>query len=290
VLDVEPDPVDRYGFTLIAPGFGLLRDKFTEPFVAHWDLVGREYAVSAQIPGVRVPYAPFCGIMGTAPDTAFRVEAARREAELADSGGAVMQPSPIEAIPADPSIAREGLRTIPPRENGGNLDVKQLTPGSTVLLPVYVPGALFSVGDVHFAQGDGESCGAAIEMRARVRLRFRVLRGGAAPGKNFAPVFTSPPPASARSRRLGTVGLCVEAGRNHAEDLTVAARRAVESMIQCLGLAGYSAEQAYVITSVAVDLSVSQVVDVPNVGVSALLDMGIFDDGGQRVLAAIGAE
>jgi formamidase len=290
VVDIEPDPFENYGFTVIAPGFGLLRDEFTAPFVAHWELVGRDYAVSPQIPGVRIPFAPFCGIMGVAPDSGFRQEVTRREAALAASGRTALPPDGREAVPADGSIALHGLRTIPPRENGGNLDVKQLTPGSSIFLPVFVPDALFSVGDVHFAQGDGESCGSAIEMRARVTLRFHVHRSDDAGRRNIPPMFATS--ADTRSvtnaRQIGAVGLCVEGGTNYGEDLTVAARSAVRSLIRHLQQCGYSAEQAYVITSVAADLHVSQAVDVPNVSVSALLDTGIFDDGGSRVLAALG--
>ncbi len=288
VVDIEPDPFDHYGFTVIAPGFGLLHEQFPDPFIAHWNLVGREYAESPQVPGVRIPFAPFCGIMGVAPDSRFRLEVTRREMELAGRGATVMLPDAREAVPADAVIGAEGLRTIPPRENGGNLDVKQLTPGSSIFLPVYVKGALFSVGDVHFAQGDGESCGSAIEMRARVTLRFRVHHGGVAQKHDFAPVFTTTvQPSRPAARQVGTIGLSVEAGENHSEDLTVAARRAVQSLIAYLQRSGYSAEQAYVIASVAADLKVSQVVDVPNVSVSAVLDLDIFHDGGARLLTAL---
>jgi formamidase len=182
------------------------------------------------------------------------------------------------------------LRTIPPRENGGNLDLKQFVPGARVFLPVYNPGALVSLGDAHFAQGDGETCGTAIEMRARMHLRFHVRRGlardGVLPWPVFATATTSPP----EGRRLGVVGLCVENDRNYSQDLTVAARQAVSSLIGLLGRAGYSPEQAYVIASVAADLHVGQVVDVPNVSVTALLPLDIFDDGGTRVMNGLRGE
>jgi formamidase len=290
VVDIEPDPFDAYGFTVIAPGFGLLREEFPSPFVAHWDLVGRDYAESPQVPGVRIPFAPFCGIMGVAPDADFRLRATRREAALADTGSVVMLPDAREAVPGDGRIATEGLRTIPPRENGGNLDLKQLIPGSSIFLPVYVPGALFSVGDVHFAQGDGESCGSAIEMRARVTLRFRVRDARDVARRDFPPMFVTAPGAgtSTTGRQVGAVGLCLEGGANYSEDLTVAARSAVRSLIRHLQRCGYTPEQAYVIASVAADLRVSQVVDVPNVSVSALLDVGVFTDGGDRVVAELG--
>jgi formamidase len=252
--------------------------------------VGRDYAESPQVPGVRIPFAPFCGIMGVAPDADFRLRATRREAALADTGSVVMLPDAREAVPGDGRIATEGLRTIPPRENGGNLDLKQLIPGSSIFLPVYVPGALFSVGDVHFAQGDGESCGSAIEMRARVTLRFRVRDARDVARRDFPPMFVTAPGAgsSTTGRQVGAVGLCLEGGANYSEDLTVAARSAVRSLIRHLQRCGYTPEQAYVIASVAADLRVSQVVDVPNVSVSALLDVGVFTDGGDRVVAELG--
>lgn len=288
ILDIEPDPFGSYGFTAVAPGFGLLADEFSDVFIAHWELHGRQYAESAQIPGVRIPCEPFVGLVGVAPDKRFRELVAGREAALAKSGPVVMQPDPREAVPADGDIARDGLRTIPPRENGGNLDIKQLGPGSSIILPVYVPGALFSVGDGHYAQGDGESCGSAIEMRSRVHLRFRIHRGLAASGALPWPVFTT----AARSTRqegrsLGAIGLCVEKGVNYSQDLTIAARQAVLSLVTLLVRGGYSREQAYVIASVAADLHVSQAVDVPNVGISAILPLSIFLDGGDHILRTI---
>lgn len=289
VVDIEPDPFDGYGFTLIAPGFGLLRDDFPDPFIAHWRLVGRDFAESDQVPGVRIPFAPFLGIMGVTPDQRLRLEATRREAELARQGADVMEPDEREAVPGG-LVGREGLRTIPPRENGGNLDIRQLTPGSSVFLPVFVDGAMFSAGDAHFAQGEGETCGSAIEMRARVTLRFRLHRGDGDDSREAMPMFVTAPPGRRRastSRQIGAVGLSVEDGQNYAEDLTVAARQAVKSLIRLLMRSGYSVEQAYVITSVAAELRVSQVVNVPNVGVSAIIDLDIFDDDGRRALMAL---
>src|SRR5262249_61483232 len=101
----------------------------------------------------------------------------RRKGGLGPRGGMIFPPDPAGAVPATGVAASQGLRTLPPRENGGNFDVKQLSKGSRLLLPVAVEGALFSTGDGHFAQGDGEGCVTAIEMGATCGTRFRVHRG-----------------------------------------------------------------------------------------------------------------
>jgi formamidase len=282
ILDIEPRPSRRNGFTAILPGFGLLRERFPEPYLVHWRLAEDGWAESEQIPGVRIPGAPFCGIIGVAPDPALRLEITERETRLGRTGATVALPEATEAIPDDDRIAREGLRTIPPRENGGNLDVKLLRAGATAFLPVFVEGALFSVGDLHYAQGDGEVCGSAIEMAGRVRLRLDLHKGEAGrKGVRGLQLITSP-----RQHALGlqprrfivTSGICVEKGVNYSEDITVAARRAVESMIAELGTRGLRSEQAYVLCSVAADLAISQAVDLPNVLVTAMLPLDIFTD------------
>jgi formamidase len=159
------------GFTIILPGFGYLRDIFKEPFVVHWEMVNG-FAFSANLPGVRIPGAPFMGIMGVAPSHELLSRITAREAELASRGGNVALPDAADAVPTRETIATTALRTVPPRENGGNMDVKQLVAGSILYLPIYVPGALFSTGDAHFSQGDGETCGTAIETQATLVARF----------------------------------------------------------------------------------------------------------------------
>jgi formamidase len=284
ILEVQPDPFEGVGFTAILPGFGLLRETFREPYLVHWRFQGEEYAESDQIPGVRIPCNAFCGIIGVAPDAALRAEIAEREASLAETGAVVALPDPSEAVPGVGRIAQEGLRTIPPRENGGNLDAKQLRAGARAFLPVFVPGALFSAGDLHFSQGDGEVCGSAIEMRGRVRLRFTVRKGEAARSRvRDLQVITAGRERSMNGdeprRHFMTTGICVEKGRNYSEDLTVAARRAVENMISHLGTWGLDEQQAYVLCSAAADLAVAEAVDLPNVMVSALLPLDIFTGG-----------
>ena len=268
------------GFTCILPGFGYLRDVFTKPFVVHWELANG-FAHSEQLPGVRIPGAPFMGVMGVAPSEELLDRILAREAELIGRGGFALPPDSTGAVPADERIAARALRTIPPRENGGNFDIKQLTAGSTLYLPVYVPGALFSAGDTHFAQGDGECCGTAVETSSTFIARFDVHKGEASRRKQIDPSFTYSAPHSAANRRFyATTGLSVRKdGRNESEDLNVAARNALLNMIEYLAdTRGYNREQAYALCSVAVNLRISQVVDVPNLVVSAFLPLDVFEN------------
>jgi formamidase len=278
-LDIEPQP---WAFSAIMPGLGFLRDSMTTPFLVHWQ-IENGWATSAQLPKVRVPGAPFMGVSGVAPSAQQVVDWARREADAASRGGFSLPPEAIGAVPAAGVAATAGLRTLPPRENGGNFDVKQLTRGAKLLLPVNVEGALFSTGDAHFAQGDGEVCVTAIEMAATCVVRFAVQSGEAARRNirwpRFARTTDFADPQWAMPRRfVATMGMPIEPdGTNKAEDLTAACRNAVLNMLDLLQERGFSREQAYVLCSVAVDLRVSNVVDVPNYVVSALLPEDIFE-------------
>jgi formamidase len=275
--DIVPQP---HAFTAIIPGLGFLRDLFTTPYLVHWRIDGG-WATSPQLPGVRIPGAPFMGVSGVAPSEVQVRAWTKREKDLSDRGGLALPPDPGSAVPARGPAATEGLRTIPPRENGGNFDVKQLTKGSKLMLPVAVPGARFSVGDGHFAQGDGEVCVTAVEMGATVALRFQVLKGAAARAWR-APRFAhagyfAPPEWAAPQHFIAAMGMPIrDDGVNEGENLTLACRNALLNMIQLLQERGWSREQAYVICSVAVDLRISNVVDVPNYVVSALLPEAIF--------------
>ncbi|HYW86120.1 MAG TPA: acetamidase/formamidase family protein, partial [Chloroflexota bacterium] len=177
----------------------------------------------------------------------------------------------------------EALRTIPPREVGGNLDVKQLSKGVRLALPVSAPGALFSIGDAHFAQGDGECCGTAIEMCATFHLEFSAHKGVAAQRGIREVQFSrdeyfGPPELVAPRRFYATTGMSIsQDGENQSEDATLAARNALRNMIDYLAQErGYSRQQAYALASVAVDLKISELVDVPNFVVSAFLPLDIF--------------
>jgi len=281
VLEIEYLQIETEstGFSVIMPGLGFLRDDISGPFLVHWDIDGG-WATSPQIPGVRIPGAPFMGISAVAPSHDKLREWERREQALLERGGVVMPPDEHGAVPP---VAIHGLRTMPPRENGGNFDVKQLTRGAKLFLPVYVDGALFSTGDGHFAQGDGEVSVTAVEVGATVAVRFRVHKGLADRRRVTAPVFSheqffADPEIAVPQRFLGVMGLPVrEDGENESEDLNLACRNAVRNMIELLQERGYSREQAYILCSVAVDLRISNVVDSPNYVVSALLPEMIFD-------------
>jgi acetamidase/formamidase len=218
-----------WGWTAIIPGFGLLADEFPEPALKVWTLADGWGAFAE---GIRIPLEPFCGEVGLAP-------------------GAMGPHS-----------------TIPPYRHGGNMDTKHLTTGATLFLPVEVTGALYSMGDGHAAQGDGEVCGTAIEtpMRATVRLTVRKdLRVD-------EPEFLTAGPLTARTntdRWYACDGV--------ASDLREAARQAIRHMIAHLQAShGLSREQAYMLSSVAVDLKISEIVDAPNWIVSAYLPLSLF--------------
>ena len=277
-VDVVPQ---RWAFSMIMPGLGFLRDVMTTPFLVHWTLADG-WATSEQLPGVRVPGAPFMGVSGVAPSRAQVEVWARREAQIAERHGFALPPDRVGAVPASGTAATDGLRTLPPRENGGNFDVKQLSKGGTLLLPISVDGALFSTGDGHFAQGDGEVCVTAIEMAATCIVRFRLRRGEAERQNIRWPRFERKsyfidPRFAVPERFVATMGMPVTSdGVNEGENLNLACRNAILNMMALLQERGFSREQAYVICSVAVDLRISNVVDLPNVVVSALLPEMIF--------------
>jgi formamidase len=257
---------DDFGTTAVIPGFGYLADLFTDPYLVKWEIAGG-LARSEELPGVAVTEDAFAGVIGVAPSHE-RLEALRRREEaLAERGQPVADPMPEGA---EPPQAADGLRTIPPREIGGNLDVRHLVAGSRLWLPVDVPGALFSVGDLHFAQGDGEVCGTAIEVAGAVTVRFGLVEGGA--GRSRFPTFETP--ARPGRRSFATTGIPVDVGM----DLNVAAREALLEMIDHLERTyGFARPAAYALCSATVDLRVSEVVDVPYPVVSALLPLDVFE-------------
>lgn len=219
-----------WGWTASIPGFGLLAEDFPDPAYKVTRLPDEAELVEYW-PGIRLPLAPFCGELGVAPISGPR-------------------------------------STIPPDTHGGNMDTRHLVAGSTLFLPVFVPGAHFSIGDGHATQGDGEVCGTAIEtpMRAQVRLSVRTDLHLAGPEFLAAP---DPHAAFRNGRRYATDGI--------GPDLLAAARDATRRMIEWLGREhGLNPVQAYLLCSVAVDLRISEVVDLPNFIVTAHCPLGIF--------------
>ncbi|MFN0155240.1 MAG: acetamidase/formamidase family protein [Gaiella sp.] len=263
ILDIG---TPTYGVNCIIPGFGFLADLFTDPFVVHWELDGA-YARSSTLPGIAVRAVPHPGVIGVAPSHVLMAAQREREAAILAAGGPVAPPLEDGAYPA---VAALGLRTVPPRENGGNVDIRRLVPGSTLYLAVHVPGALFSLGDVHFAQGDGEVCGTGIEIDASVTVSFHVQKG--AGGTTRFPSYRTP--ARPGRERFATTGI----PEHDPLDLTVAARNALLAMIDWLVREhGFSREAAYCLCSACVDLTLSQVVDIPYPLVSALCPLDIFE-------------
>jgi len=255
-----------FGVNGVIPGFGFLDDLFTEPFLVGWELDGAT-ARSDELPGVAVPACVHAGVVGVAPSTELMELQRAREERIRATGGPVAESMPEVAFPP---LAASGLRTIPPRETGGNLDIRRLVAGSTLLLPVHVPGALLSLGDVHFAQGDGEVCGTGIEIEAVVRVRIG-LRAPQPWAPRFPAYLT---PAESRGPCFATTGIPVD----DAMDLTVAARAALLAMIDWLEAQhGLSRPAAYCLCSACVDLHLSQIVDVPYPLVSALIPLEVFE-------------
>ena len=255
-----------WGFNCVVPGFGFLADLFPEPFLIPWELDGT-VARSPELPGIAVTACPHAGVIGLAPSHALMAAQRRTEERIAAAGGPVAGDEPQSAFPP---LAAAGLRTIPPRMNGGNLDIRRLIAGSTLYLPVQVEGALLSLGDVHFAQGDGEVCGTGIEIAAAVTVRLGLRK--APRWLPCAPAYRTP--AEPGRERFATTGIA----EDDPVDLTAAARAALIAMIDWLVAEhGLSRSAAYCLCSVCVDLHLSEVVDVPYPLVSALIPLDVFE-------------
>ncbi|HEU5474294.1 MAG TPA: acetamidase/formamidase family protein [Actinophytocola sp.] len=232
VVRVEPA---AWGFTIAHADPdrpGLLNDCLPEhsgSYLHVWDLRGDGAAIFK--PGIRIPLAPFCGVLGVAP-----------------------------AEPGQHS-------TVPPGRHGGNLDLRHLTAGSTLHLPVLVAGALLSVGDVHAAQGDGEVSGTGIETAATVTLRLDLISGSA---PEHPRMLTSGEPLSLPGPYHVTAGT--------GTDLRQAARTALRGTIGYLTAQHrLTPAEAYVLASACVDLKISQLVNMPSYTVAAYLPLGVFE-------------
>jgi acetamidase/formamidase len=230
VVDIISIKHKGWGWNAVIPGFGLLGDDFPEPYLHHYKL--GETTCEFR-PDIHIPYEPFCGVMGVGPREPGR------------------------------------FTTIPPRENAGNIDIRHLTPGSRAFFPVLVPGALFSCGDCHSAQGDGEVNGTGIETLMSVTLTFSLTKGANIPELRF---ITAP------GKKLTVAdegGYFVTTA--HGPDLFKDAQQAIRYMIDHLASEyNMTREQAYCLCGAAVDLKISEIVDAPNWIVSAYLPLSIF--------------
>ncbi len=298
-VTIEAMEPDKVGWTKAGP-FGFAGDQFgtDERFIV-WR-INDDYAVSDALPGVRIPNASFPGVVTTLPGENLLADILARETQLLESGGVVMNPDPDEATPAmlcgvEGTKPSECLRTIPPREHGGNMDIRYITTGTTLFLPCFIDGCGLAVGDFHYAQGDGEVAGTAIEMGGKMTVTARIVenppnlsRGPhyegpvsvlGIPSKRFYAVTGFPlkekdsVPANLAyldSRKIAGLS-------NLSSDINLAARNALAAMIDYIVAEyGYDRTQAYMIASIAVDMRIGQLVDVPNVGVTAVLPLDIF--------------
>ncbi len=221
-----------FGWTANIPGFGLLADQFKDPALLLWNY---EKTMEPALYGKngRVPLKPFAGTIGLAP-----------------------------AEPGPHSI-------VPPRRVGGNLDIRDITAGTTLYLPVEVSGGLFSIGDTHAAQGDGEVCGTAIESQMNVTVTLDLVKDT----RLAMPRFTTPGPVT---RHLDTKGYEVTTGIG--PDLMEGARAAVANMVDLLVQThNMPADEAYMLCSVCGDLRISEIVDMPNWVVSFYFPRSIFE-------------
>jgi acetamidase/formamidase len=222
-----------WGWTAIIPGFGLLSDEFPDPWLRISEVDGHRVRFSEAI---TLPCRPFPGTIGVAPEE-----------------------------PGEHSI-------VPPSRFGGNMDTKHLRAGATLYLPVGVEGALFSLGDTHAAQGDGEVCGTAIEAAMDVVVRLSVRHDFSVD----APQYDLPAGSLSQSEE-SSYHVCTGVG----PDLMEAARDATQAAIGYFGERyGLERQEAYALVSVAADLRIHEVVDAPNWVVGAFIPESIFSEGG----------
>lgn len=278
------------GFFSKQNGGGFLDEHFPLAQKSIWDFHGM-FTKSRHIPGVNFAGLIHPGLIGCLPDP--QMLAAWNERE---TGLIATDPERIPGLANPPKAdtahmgqmqgearakaAAEGARTVPPREHGGNCDIKDLSRGSRVFFPVYVDGAGLSVGDLHFSQGDGEItfCG-AIEMAGWVHMRVNLIKGGMAKYGIKNPIFKPSPITPNYKDYLIFEGISVdEKGQQHYLDVTVAYRQACLNAIEYLKKFGYSGAQAYSLLGTApVQGHISGVVDVPNACATLWLPTEIFD-------------
>jgi formamidase len=302
ILDLGPVPQEvgeapgqGWGYTGVFAkhnGGGFLTDHFPDAYKAIWDFHGQQ-ATSRHIPGVRYTGITHPGLFGTAPSAELLARWNAREQALIDT--APDRVPPLALPPLEESVlagtltgdalarvGREGARTVPARENGGNHDIKNFTRGARVFYPVHVPGALLSGGDLHFSQGDGEItfCG-AIEMGGFIDFHVDLIKGGMEKyGVTTNPIFMPGNVEPRYTEFMSFIGISVdhETDTNHYNDATLAYRNACLNAIEYLKTFGYSGEQAYLLLgSAPIEGRISGVVDIPNACCSLYLPTAIFD-------------
>lgn len=293
ILDIGTFADSQWGFNGFFSkqnGGGFLTDHFPEAQKTIWDFNGM-FTKSRHIPGVEFAGLIHPGLIGCLPDKKMLDEWNTREKELFDTDPE--RTPPLAALPyaetahmgrmkpdEAKSAAAEGARTVPPREHGGNCDIKDLSRGSKVYFPVYVKDAGLSVGDLHFSQGDGEItfCG-AIEMAGWIHLRVNLVKDGMKKYGIKNPIFKPSPITPRYDDYLIFEGISVdEEGQQHYLDVNVAYRQACLNAIEYLKKFGYSGAQAYSLLGTApVQGHISGVVDIPNSCATLWLPTDIFE-------------
>ncbi|AEJ41048.1 formamidase [Sulfobacillus acidophilus TPY] len=293
VVDIlDLGPLLSWGYTGIFSkenGGGFLTDYFPKAYKAVWDFHGI-YATSRHIPGVKFAGLSHPGLIGCAPSHELLAKWNAREKALIATNPERVPPLALPPIEENAvlgtlssehrsRVAREAARTIPPREHGGNVDIKNLSRGTRIFFPVYVQDALLSVGDLHFSQGDGEItfCG-AIEMAGWIDLGVDLIKGGMAKYGITSPIFKPGPVEPRYSEYLMFEGISVEKETNYYLDATVAYRQASLNAIRYLTNFGFTPEQAYILLGAApVEGRIGGIVDIPNACVSIGIPLEIFD-------------
>jgi formamidase len=294
IVDIGALGDSEWGFTGIFDrknGGGFLTDHYPEAGKAIWHFEG-EFARSRHIPKVRIPSLIHPGLIGTAPSADLLAAWNKREAELISTSPRRVPPlaeppnprsallGGLEGRPEAKKVALEAARTVPPREHGGNCDIKNLSKGSTIYFPVYRKGANLSMGDIHFSQGDGEIsfCG-AIEMAGYLDLRVDLIKGGVKKYGLVNPIFKPGPFEPRFSQYLIFEGISVdEKGKQYYLDAHVSYRRACLNAIEYLKKFGYSGEQAYLLLSCAPSEGrISGIVDIPNACATLAVPTEIFE-------------
>ncbi|KAI5819389.1 formamidase [Pyronema omphalodes] len=299
IQDVQPFDHRPWGFCAIFDkknGGGFLDEEYPQAAKAIWDFSGI-FTSSRHVPGVKFAGLIHPGIMGCAPSPELLAEWTRRETELVETCehaahrdvALLPEPRSVHAGVAAKTpgllekIGKEGARTIPGRpEHGGNCDIKNLSRGSKTFLPVHINGAGFSVGDLHFSQGDGEIsfCG-AIEMAGVITIKFDLIKGGVEKLGMKSPIYIPGPvePQFGPGRMLTFEGFSVDdTGKQHFLDVNVAYKQNCKRVIEYLQRFGYSGEQIYLLLSCApIQGHIAGIVDIPNACTTIGLPMDIFD-------------